>query len=1000
MVSTSGHRPRNGSGVNRNEADQALQHALSCLNRGALADCIAYAERAVALTPANGFAHMVLGVALASAGKRDAALPVLERAARLAPGDAQVRYNFAVTLQESGHTLRAMTEYRHCLECDPDFRDALWNYGELLRLREHFALALSYFDRLVEIEKVRRPKAAHRMAVCCAYLGLAERADRLFREQIGQDDDPSTHWEYALFLLQQQRFDEAWPHYARRFEAGEQIVLQGARLPYPRWTGQFQPDTALIVTGEQGIGDEILFAAFIPALLALARPVGMRVVIVCRPELVRLFRASFPDAQVETPAAMESGGDALPVANARAVWHVHMGDLPLWIAKPAPAAYLKPDAADVAAARELIGLHGNAGPRRVGLAWSANPALTRANRVSRNVPSQLVNSWFADLDGVQFHSLMPSAHDERLAEVPDLPLVDLSGFVTDFSRTAAAMQCMDAVVSVCTSSANLAGALGLELHVLLQHHADWRWADDGTAWYPRVECHRQPRPGDWSPCLARLAHTLQPENHSSALRDSLPARTATPVKAVKSVKTDDPQAWFHRGIAQCAQGEYDQAIASFRHSLSIRPDAAHVLNELGLVLATLGRASEATTYYRQAIRLDPAAPNPHYNLALLLCNDSPAQAEASFREAVRIDPGFSFAWNGLGLLLHDLRRFDEAQDCYRRALASGPDNLPARVNYGLTLLMLGRYEEAWPLYEVRHEDRTLAGDDATAVARPPLDFPRWRGEPLEGRALLVWPEQGLGDIIQFIRFVPMLRRFGAARITVACWPAVEALLKASIEGVDWLTLTPGTPIPRHDAWCFLTSLPLFLKTTLDTLPGPFPYLRAPAERIEPARERLPRAPRRVGLVWGSGRNGPFAENGRSVPLSTCQRFLDVDGITFVSLQMGAAREEMSGLPERLRPVDVMENVRDMADTAGLMAGLDLVITVDTSVAHLAGATGCPVWMLLRHAACWRWMDRRDDSPWYPGARLFRQPRPGDWQSVVEQVRAALYIWASNAGAAP
>jgi len=991
-----------------------LQRALSCLDRGALADCIAYAERASALVPDNGFARMVLGVALASAGKRDAALPVLEHATRLSPGDAQVHYNFAVTLQEAGHTLRAMTEYRHCLECDPDFRDALWNYGELLRLDEHFAHALSYFDRLAAIEGTMRPMAAHRMAVCCAYLGLDDRADTLFREQIGQNDDPSTHWEYALFLLKQRRFDEAWPHYARRFDAGEQIMVRGARLPcpYPRWSGQFQPGAVLIVTGEQGAGDEILFATFVPALLALAKPIGMRVVLACRAELVRLFRASFPDAHVESSASMESRVDATIVANARIVWHAPIGDLPLWIAKPPSGAYLKPDAADVTAAREWIGSRECARPRtgkgrplRVGLVWSANPASTRSNRVSRNVPSVLLNGWFAGLDGVQFYSLMPAAHADRLTEAPDLPLVDLSRFVTDFSRTAAAMQCMDAVVSVCTSSANLAGAVGVDLHVLLQHHADWRWAGDGVAWFARVARYQQPRPGDWSPCLAQLVRTLQPGGNPRPFADDAAiarqaaleaGRTPSPVRATP-VHADDAQTWFKRGIAQRAQGADDQAIASFRRSLAIRPDAPVVLNELGLALAALGRASDATSCYRKAIELDSAAANPHYNLALLLRNDAPAQAEAAFRQAVMLDPAFSFAWNGLGLLLHDQRRFDEAESCYRRALASGPDNLPAHVNYGLTLLMLGRYREAWPLYEVRHEDRALAANDATAVLRPPLDFPRWRGEPLDGRSLLVWPEQGLGDIIQFIRFVPMLRDLGAARVTVACWPALEALLKESIDGVDWLRLAAGMPIPRHDAWCFLTSLPSFLNTTLDTLPGPFPYLRAPAQRID--RARLPDAPLRVGLVWGSGRSGAFAENGRSVPLSACQPFLDIDGLTFVSLQMGDAREELSGLPARLRPVDVMTNVQDMADTAALMAGLDLVITVDTSVAHLAGALGRPVWMLLRHAACWRWLDRRDDSPWYPGARLFRQPAPGDWASAVEQVRGALSTWASHAGAA-
>jgi Tfp pilus assembly protein PilF len=501
-----------------NEAEHALQRALSCLNGGALAESVAHAERAVALVPGNGFAHLLLGVALARAGKRDAALPVLERAARLSPDDAQVRYNFGVTLEKTGHESRAMAEYRHCLECDPHFGDALWNYGELLRLREHFALALSCFDRLAAVEGVCRPKAAHRMAVCCAHLGYADRADALFLEQIDEDDNALTRWEYALFLLRMQRFDEVWPHFAQRFEVGEEIMVGGARLPYPQWQGQFQSGATLIVTGEQGAGDEILFAGFLPALLALAQSVDMRVVVVCRAELVRLFRASFPGAQVESPMSISraEGGVANINANLESVWHVHMGDLPLWIAKPEPGTYLVPDTADVIAAHELIGSGadeslqpGRHRPLRVGLVWSANPAVTQSNRVSRNVPSQLVNSWLSTLEGVQFYSLMPAVHAERIGEVPDLRLVDLAGFVSDFSRTAAAMQCLDAVVSVCTSSANLAGALGVDLHVLLQRHADWRWAGDGTVWYPRVETCRQTRQGDWSDCLAKLSLDLQ-----------------------------------------------------------------------------------------------------------------------------------------------------------------------------------------------------------------------------------------------------------------------------------------------------------------------------------------------------------------------------------------------------------------------------------------------------------------------------------------------------------
>lgn len=525
--------------------EETLRLAVQALSAQAWADAAQHADRAIAVAGGSGFAHMVRGVALTGLKRFDIAIPALEEATRLSPQDPRTHYNFAVSLQQMGHSLRAMAAYRACLTLNPNFADALWNYGESLRLREHFELALELFDRLAMVEGRQRPHAAHRMAVCCAYTGEAERADALFQQQLAANDDPATHWEYALFLLQQERFEPAWPHYARRFDAGERIMVRGIERPYPAWDGQFEKDALLLVTGEQGAGDEILFAAFIPGLLRRANAVGMRVVIVCRPELVRLFRASFPQVQVEPAALLDDVANSAPFNEITGrAWHAYLGDLPRWIEKPAPAQYLQAEAADLAAARALIGVDPSADlvtaraligvessadlvaaraptgvepsadrrdgarPLRVGLVWSSNPAVVQDNRTARNVPSALINGWLGGLDNVRFYALMPRPHLERIAEVPDLPLTDLSSFVTDFSRTAAAMQCMDRVVSVCTSSANLAGALGVDLHVLLQRHADWRWVRGGRAWYPNVTLYQQALRGDWSPCLAALARNL------------------------------------------------------------------------------------------------------------------------------------------------------------------------------------------------------------------------------------------------------------------------------------------------------------------------------------------------------------------------------------------------------------------------------------------------------------------------------------------------------------
>ncbi|WP_080424634.1 tetratricopeptide repeat protein [Burkholderia ubonensis] len=481
------------------------QRAWQLLNLGDFEKGAACARRAVSIDPGSSFVRLLLGVALNRCGQRREAIDELARAAALAPHDPQIRYNLAVALHESGQEELAMHEYRACLERDPQCANALWNYGELLRLREHFDKALECFDRLVRIESGLRDKAAHRMAVCCAYLGLDERAQALFETQIAEDDDSVTHWEYAHFLLARGRFDEAWPHYARRFDAGEKIGVKSMSFPYPAWNGQFESGSTLIVSGEQGAGDEILFAAFLPSLLRRAKSVDMRVVVVCRPALVRLFRESFPSASVLGGVVAQEPELGNIVKHSSGVWRISIGDLPLWLHKPEPAAYLTPAPEDQRAARQLFASSRTSdGCRNIGIVWSANPVSIAPNRRARSVPSELVNAYLNDIGRVRFYSLMPAEHRAALAGVPDLPVTDLSCFLTDFSRTAAAMQCLDEIVSVCTSSANLAGALGLKTHVLLQKHADWRWFGD-TAWYADVVTYKQKMCADWGTCLDALS---------------------------------------------------------------------------------------------------------------------------------------------------------------------------------------------------------------------------------------------------------------------------------------------------------------------------------------------------------------------------------------------------------------------------------------------------------------------------------------------------------------
>ncbi|WP_250473553.1 tetratricopeptide repeat protein [Caballeronia sp. GAFFF1] len=480
-----------------------------------------------------------------------------------------------------------------------------------------------------------------------------------------------------------------------------------------------------------------------------------------------------------------------------------------------------------------------------------------------------------------------------------------------------------------------------------------------------------------------------------------------------AARPDWADAHFNLGNAHTARASLGDARSAYRNAVALRPDFAGALNNLGGVLDALGYLKDAEAAYRRVLAIEPDSADAHCNLANVIYRDVAlgrrerlAEAEASYRRALALRPGFAAALINLGnLLREDGARSAEAQAVFREALRVDPESADARLNLATTLLRAGDFAQGWTCFEARYDARL----SQRSVLPPDVPYPQWRGEPLAGKSLLVVTEQGFGDSIQFIRYLPMLKAQGAAKLTVVCPPALVALLE-SADVTSQFTMQCVTPdalaaLPPHDYWCFLMSLPARAGTTLDTIPRATPYLHASASRIEYWRSRLPDTPK-VGIAWsGEPRPwmpdsfGAFSRRWLDAPL--CEPLFDTPGVTFVSLQKGpTARAQLAALPARLRPLDLMNDVADFADTAAIIASLDLVISVDTAVAHLAGALGKPVWILLCANACWRWLERRDDSPWYPGARLFRQRAPGQWGDVIEGVADALAEWRRLEGVTP
>jgi hypothetical protein len=357
-----------------------------------------------------------------------------------------------------------------------------------------------------------------------------------------------------------------------------------------------------------------------------------------------------------------------------------------------------------------------------------------------------------------------------------------------------------------------------------------------------------------------------------------------------------------------------------------------------------------------------------------------AKAAACFEKLLTRHPNHAEAHNSLGHLLIQLGRHREAIASFARAIALEPDNANAHFNLALALLTVGELEAGWREYEWRFRTEGLK------ASRSIYPQPHWDGvESLAGKTINVYTEQGLGDSIMFVRYAPMLAAQGAT-VIAGLLPQAK-VLATEIDGVT--PVAPGDPLPRFDIQCPLLSLPYLLKTRLETIPANVPYIRPRADRVAIWRDRLPRDGRlTVGVVWAGGKDFKGDHN-RSIALQRFQSLFDAPGMRFVGLQ----RELREGDAERLRQwPDVMhfgEQLTDFADTAAIISMLDLVISVDTSVAHLAGAMARPVWILLPIVPDFRWLLDRSDSPWYPTARLFRQPRLGDWESVLAHVRAAL-----------
>jgi len=996
-------------------------------------------DRAIALRPLYAKAHANRGTVLQERRQWEAALASYDRAIAIQPDYAEAYLNRGVVLAELERWQAALASYARAIELDPDYAEAYYNRGNLLKDVGQWQAALANYDHALVINPRYAEAHSNRGTVLCE-LNRVPEALACYDVALAIDPDlPEAHFNRSVPRLLAGEYESGWRDYEWRWKL-EDSWLESDKHDFtqPLWQGEESlAGKTILLHAEQGLGDVIQFCRY----ATLVAELGARVILEVPHTLAGLLKSLRGVAQVVVR------GQPLPAFD----YYCPVLSLPFALrttlaSVPARIPYLRCDAER---ARYWQGRLGARTKPRVGLVWSGivrldKPKLWSLNK-RRNIP--LKKLAVLKRPDIEFYSLQKGQPAESELEALltsgwDGPeIINYTSELRDFADTAALIEQLDLVISVDTSTAHVAGALGKSVWLMNRFDTCWRWMLERTdsPWYPTLRLYRQERPGDWDGVVNRVGRDLDAWSSRAAnsqanlkravalhqggeLREAqalyeeilsvhprhfgalhlagvIAAQRKDLQRALELIdlaleaRPDDAMAHYNKGTTLQGMRRWEAALASFNRSIEINPGYADAYLNRGIVQRELGQSESSLASYDRAIDIKP-------DFAEGYCNRGNVQrdlgqleaAVASYDRAIAIRADFAEGYCNRANVLRDLGRIEAALADYDRALTLNPEFARAHVNRSLAWLSIGEFEKGWRDYEWRWKD-----ESGWILHRKKNTLkPLWLGaEPLASKTILVHSEQGFGDTIQFCRYTRLVADLGARVILEV--PAVLCDLLATLPGVSRV-IAHGDPLPSFDYYCPLLSLPLAFKTTLESVPAHNPPLSSSAERLRLWEERLgPREKMRVGLVWAGASHAEREErssvSGRDIPLAKLAP-LRHSGIEFYSLQKGeCAESELRELVDRRWDGPELEDftsaLHDFADTAALMQQLDLIITVDTSTAHLAGALGLPVWVLNRYSGCWRWLTDRTDSPWYPTLRLYRQERPGDWDGVVEKVRADL-----------
>ncbi|ETR72808.1 MAG: TPR repeat-containing protein [Candidatus Magnetoglobus multicellularis str. Araruama] len=895
------------------------------------------------------------GIQWLGKGQLDRALACFEKAVQIDSQHAYAFCNIGRIYYEKNQLETARQYFERSLSIHPELAESYSNLGLTLHRLNHMDQAIELYQKALAI-RPNYPIACHNMGFTLEKLGRLTESIQWYEKAIAMDPDYTyAHSNMGITLLLAGDYKRGFMEYEWRLKTKEYDQRTFQSIP---WDGRNFFNKKLLIYPEQGYGDYIQFIRYLPRVKQL----GGAVILETHKFLVPLFKELpyFDQIIIHEETSPPEVDYHVAIASLPHIFKTTLKTI------PCDMPYLfQPKKETPVLVQTIEMINGF----RVGISWAGSPI--HKNDKNRSCPLSLFYP-LTQMDGVVLFGIQKGPAVNDLKNATHMPVIDLSDLIQDFSDTATAIFHMDLIISVDTATAHLAGAMGKPVWMILPHAPDWRWMLDrhDSPWYPSIRLFRQPTPGDFKTVMQTihqaLIQVLQDPNafdfiaksNKTAINLYNQGRLSDATHIYKRLVTIAPNIDFfyaNLGLVYLKAGQLDMALAILEKALS-RPTANQsIMNRLiGIVYRRKGLYDLAKTHYQKGLDLNPNDPNI-------------------------IDE--------LGVLAEKQGQLDNAITNYKKAISLRPESPETYRNLAHALLLKGELKEGFKTYEWRIK----CSDYKCRIFN---EIPMWQGERFSDKTLFLCTEQGFGDIIQFIRYAPMVKSLGGS-VAFGTFPNMIRLI-SSVKGID--RVFSREPISNFAYQIPLLSLPAIFETDLDTIPTNIPYIFPPEKvgdwiaivRDNPAKFK-------IGISWAGSPKHP-EDQWRSMTLDTLEPLLSLSHtkeIAFFSLQIG--ERALTESDKHLPIIDLNPHIDDFADSAAAIDQLDLVISVDTATAHLAGAMGKPVWLMLPTSPDWRWMLHRKDSPWYPTMCVFRQTHLGDWSSVVNNIVRSLCVEAGING---